>query len=296
MTDSRDDGPIPSAGRGGRLDGKVAIVTGGGQGIGAAISRRFAEQGARVVIAQRNAEVGEAHARRLRDEGREALFVRADVARPNEVEALVAVTAERFGPPTVLANNAGIAVFADPLTLTEAQWRRCFEVDLDAAWTCSREVLPHMLAAGSGSIVNIASNHSFQIIAGCFPYPVAKHALIGLTRALAVEYAARGVRVNAICPAYIETQANVDYFSTFPDPGAERARVGGLHPVGRIGTPDEVAMPAVFLASDESSFITGEAMMVDGGMGIVANGHGIPFVPGVGPTGATPGLETNRPS
>ena len=296
MTDSRSDRSTPSAGRGNRLDRKVAIVTGGGQGIGAAISRRFAEQGARVVIAQRNPEVGEAHARRLRDEGGAAVFVRTDVARVDEVERLVAETVQRFGPPTVLVNNAGIAVFADPLTLTEAQWRRCFEVDLDAAWTCSRAVLPHMLAAGVGSIVNIASNHSFQIIAGCFPYPVAKHALIGLTRALAVEYAARGVRVNAICPAYIETQANVDYFDTFPDPRAERARVGGLHPVGRIGTPDEVAMPAVFLASDESSFITGEAMMVDGGLGIVANGHGIPFVPGVGPTGTTPGLETNRPS
>jgi NAD(P)-dependent dehydrogenase (short-subunit alcohol dehydrogenase family) len=296
MTESPNDGPTRSAARGDRLAGKVAIVTGGGQGIGAAISRRFVEQGARVVIAQRTAEVGEAHARRLRGEGGEAVFVRTDVARAVEVEALVSSTVDLFGPPTVLVNNAGIAIFADPLTLTDDQWRRCFEVDLDAAWTCTRAVLPHMLAAGSGSIVNIASNHSFQIIPGCFPYPVAKHALIGLTRALAVEYAARGVRVNAICPAYIETQANVDYFGTFPDPDAERARVGGLHPVGRIGTPDEVAMPAVFLASDESTFITGEALMVDGGMGIVANGHGIPFVPGVGPTGTTPGLETNRPS
>jgi NAD(P)-dependent dehydrogenase (short-subunit alcohol dehydrogenase family) len=296
MTGSPNDEMAQIGGSGDRLAGKVAIVTGGGQGIGAAISRRFVEQGARVVIAQRSPDVGEAYARTLREDGGEAVFVRTDVARPDGVEALVAETVERFGPPTVLVNNAGIAVFGDPLTLTEAQWRRCFEVDLDAAWGCSRAVLPHMLAAGTGSIVNIASNHSFQIIAGCFPYPVAKHALIGLTRALAVEYAARGVRVNAICPAYIETQANVEYFATFPDPEAERARVGGLHPVGRIGTPDEVAMPAVFLASDESTFITGEALMVDGGMGIVANGHGIPFVPGVGPSGTTPGLETNRPT
>jgi NAD(P)-dependent dehydrogenase (short-subunit alcohol dehydrogenase family) len=277
----------------GRLAGQVAIVTGGGQGIGAAISRRFVDEGARVVVAQRDTAVGKAHVESLRATGGEAVFIRADVAQRHEVEALVEGTVAALGPPTILVNNAGIAVFEDPLMLTEDQWRRCFAVDLDAAWWCTRAVLPHMLEVGRGSVVNIASNHSFQIIAGCFPYPVAKHGLIGLTRALAVEYAARGVRVNAICPAYIETQANVDYFATFPDPDAERRRVGGLHPVGRIGQPDEVAWAAVFLASAEASFITGEALMVDGGMGIVANGHGVPFVPGVGPTGTTAGVDAS---
>jgi NAD(P)-dependent dehydrogenase (short-subunit alcohol dehydrogenase family) len=277
----------------GRLAGQVAIVTGGGQGIGAAISRRFVDEGGRVVIAQRDAAVGEAHVATLREAGGEALFVRTDVAVRSEVENLVDRTVAAFGPPSILVNNAGIAVFDDPLELTEDQWRRCFAVDLDAAWWCSRAVLPHMLAAGRGSIVNIASNHSFQIIAGCFPYPVAKHGLIGLTRSLAVEYAARGIRVNAICPAYIETPANVAYFATFPDPDAERRRVGGLHPIGRIGRPDEVAWATVFLASDEASFITGESLMVDGGMGVVANGHGIPFVPGVGPSGTTPGVDAS---
>jgi NAD(P)-dependent dehydrogenase (short-subunit alcohol dehydrogenase family) len=277
-----------------RLAGQVAIVTGGGQGIGGAISRRFVDEGARVVVAQRNARVGTAHVETLRAVGGEAIFVGTDVAHRSQIAALVERTVATFGPPTILVNNAGIAVFDDPLELSEDQWRRCFAVDLDAAWWCTRAVLPHMLAAGRGSVVNIASNHSFQIIPGCFPYPVAKHGLIGLTRALAVEYAARGVRVNAICPAYIETQANVDYFATFPDPDAERRRVAGLHPVGRIGQPDEVAWAAVFLASDEASFITGESLMVDGGMGIVANGHGNPFVAGVGPTGTTAGVDASR--
>jgi NAD(P)-dependent dehydrogenase (short-subunit alcohol dehydrogenase family) len=277
----------------GRLDGQVAIVTGGGQGIGAAISRRFADEGARVVIAQRTERIGEAAAAAIRAAGGQAIATRTDVTDRDQLREMVASTVEAFGPPTTLVNNAGIAVFADPLALTTEQWARCFAVDLDAAWWASQAVLPHLLAAGRGSIINIASVHSFQIIPGCFPYPVAKHGLIGLTRALAAEYSARGVRVNAICPGYIETRNVTDYFASFPDPDAERVRAGGLHAIGRVGQPDEIAGPAVFLASAEASFITGEALMVDGGMSMILNGHGIPFVPGVGPSGTTSGLDTS---
>ena len=276
----------------GRLDGQVAIVTGGGQGIGAAISSRFAAEGAQVVIAQRTQRVADSHAEAIRAQGGEAIAVATDVTERSQIGELVERTVERFGPPTILVNNAGIAVFEDPLKVTPEDWQRCFSVDLDAAWWTSQAVLPHMLDSG-GSIINIASVHSFQIIPGCFPYPVAKHGLIGLTRALAVEYAARGVRINAICPAYIETQVNQDYWATFPDPEAERQRAAGLHPVGRIGRSEEVAGPALFLASEDSSFISGEALMVDGGMSNVVNGHGIPFVPGAGPSGTTSGLDTS---
>jgi NAD(P)-dependent dehydrogenase (short-subunit alcohol dehydrogenase family) len=277
----------------GRLAGQVAIVTGGGQGIGAAISRRFAEEGARVVITQRTEDVADRHAREIRASGGEAIAVPADVTVPDDLERLLERTRGAFGPPTTLVNNAGIAVFEDPLKLTREQWQRCFSVDLDAAWWTTQVVLPDMLAAGRGCIINIASVHSFGIIPGCFPYPVAKHGLIGLTRALAVEYGARGVRVNAICPAYVETPITRDLFETFPDPEAERARAGRLHVVGRMGQPEEVAGPAVFLASDEASFITGESLMVDGGMSIVLNGHGAPFVPGVGPSNSITGLDTS---
>lgn len=276
-----------------RLEGEVAIVTGGGTGIGAAISRRYAEEGARVVIAQRSSDVAEAQAVAIRAAGGEAVAIAADVGREPAIEALVEGTLEAFGPPTILVNNAGIAVFEDPLELTREQWERCFRIDLDAAWWLSQAVLPHMLGAGHGSIINIASSHSFQIIPGCFPYPVAKHGLIGLTRALAAEYGAMGVRVNAICPGYIETPSLAAYFDSFPDPAAERARVGGLHVVARIGAPEEVAGPALFLASDDAAFVTGEALMVDGGMTIVTNGHGLPFVPGQGPSGVTSGLDTS---
>ena len=139
------------------------------------------------------------------------------------------------------------------------------ELDLDAAWTCSRAVLPAMLDQGAGAIVNIASCHSFKIIPHCFPYPVAKHALLGLTRALAIEYAARGIRVNAIAPGYIDTPIAEAYWATFPDPAAERSRAENIHPPKRIGRPEEVAHTALFLASDESPFINAETIVIDGG-------------------------------
>ncbi len=279
--------------RTGRLEDEVAIVTGGGQGIGAAISRFFAREGARVVIAQRSSGTGEAQAQVIRADGGQAQAIATDVTRASDIEALVAGTIEAFGPPSILVNNAGVSVYEDPLRLDREAWDRCMRVDLDAVWWLSQAVLPHMLEAGHGAIVNIASSHSFQIIPGCFPYPVAKHGLIGLTRALAAEYGARGVRINAICPGYIETDGLQAYLESFPDPAAERERVGGRHVVARIGSPEEVAGPALFLASSEASFITGESLVVDGGMTIVTNGHGLPFVPGQGPSGVTSGVDTS---
>lgn len=266
-----------------RLKGKVAIVTGGGQGIGAAISERFAAEGAHVVIAQRSASVGQAHADRIVAAGGSAVALPTDVADRAQLGALVAETVAVYGPPDILVNNAGVFVAADPLELSEAQWQRCMSVDLEAVWWLSREVLPHMIDRG-GAIINIASTHAFLIVPGCFPYPVAKHALIGLTRSLAAEYASRGVRINAIAPGYIDTDMVEGYLQDKEDPAAERRRVEGLHPIGRMGRPEEVAGPALFLASDDASFISGEVLMVDGGITTIYNGHGNPFVPGVGPS------------
>jgi len=268
---------------GGRLDGKVAIITGGGRGIGAAISSRFAAEGARVVIAQRDESVGGAQAERIRAAGGSATCIPTDVADREQLEALVALTVEHYGQPDILVNNAGIFVAGDPLELTSEQWQRCMSVDLEGAWWASRAVLPHLIDRG-GAIINIASSHSFLIVPGCFPYPVAKHALIGLTKSLAAEYASRRVRINAIAPAYIDTDMVAGYFDSTEDPAAERTRVAGLHPIGRIGQPEEVAGPALFLASDDASFISGEVLMVDGGITTIYNGHGNPFVPGQGPT------------
>lgn len=248
-----------------RLKGKTAIITGGAQGIGFAIARCFAAEGACVALVDIKIDLGKQAAQQLSDTGATVIFEPVDVADQVSVIAMVARVVERLGPPDVLINNAGIAVFRDPLETTAADWQRCMSVDLDGVWYCARAVLPHMLAKGKGDIVNIASTHSFKIIPHCFPYPVAKHAVLGLTRALAIEYADRNIRVNAIAPGYTGTEIVERIFAESPDPEAARHATNALHPVKRIGRPDEIGWTAVFMASDEARFMTGECLLVDGG-------------------------------
>jgi len=253
----------------GRLLGKMAIVTGAGQGIGASIARCFIREGARVVIAELDEQAGKRSEAELRALGGDVLYLPVDVAKQDVVNRMVERALAEFGTPDILVNNAGINVFTDPLECTEEDWRRCFSVDLDGVWYCTRAVLPHMLKAGKGDVINIASVHASQIIPGCFPYPIAKHGVLGLTRALAIEYAARNIRVNAISPGYIATRNVINYWDTFPDPQAEAQRAMKIHPVGRIGEPDEIGWTAVFLASDECRFMTGANLVVDGGRSIL---------------------------
>jgi NAD(P)-dependent dehydrogenase (short-subunit alcohol dehydrogenase family) len=247
-----------------RLEDKVAIVTGAGRGIGEAIAEAFVAEGARVVVAERDADTGAATASRL-----ECSFIEADVTDQVSVDALIAAALDEHGRIDILVNNAGINVFHDPLETSDAEWQRCMSVDLEGVWRMCRAVLPAMREEKGGAIVNIASSHSFTIIPGSFPYPVAKHGLLGLTRALGIEYAAENIRVNAISPGYIETQLALDYWSGFPDPQAERQRTYDLHPPRRIGRPQEVAMTAVFLASDEAPFINAANIVIDGGRSVL---------------------------
>ncbi|MEX3986054.1 SDR family oxidoreductase [Paraburkholderia sp. EG287A] len=250
-----------------RLAGKVALVTGAGRGIGAAIARAFAAEGAAVVLAELDGATAAATAREIANacDGARTLAVQTDVTQPVSLRAAVEEAQRAFGPVDVLVNNAGINVFADPLTMTDDDWRRCFAVDLDGVWNGCRAVLPGMVERCAGSIINIASTHAFQIIPGCFPYPVAKHGVIGLTRALGIEYAPKNVRVNAIAPGYIETQLTHDWWNAQPDPEAARKATLELPPMKRIGRPEEVAMTAVFLASDEAPFINASCITIDGG-------------------------------
>jgi len=248
----------------GRLAGKVALVTGAGRGIGEAIARAFAREGAAVVLAERDTATGAAVADSI-----DGLFVATDVTVQADVTAAVAAAEARFGRVDVLVNNAGANVFYRPHDMPRSEWARCMALDLESCWAMAEAVLPGMRARRAGAIINIASGHGFKIIPHTFPYPVAKHGLIGLTRALGIEYAAEGIRVNAIAPGYIDTQIARDYWAGFPDPAAERARAEALHPPGRIGTPEEVAMTAVFLASDEATFINAETIMIDGGRSVL---------------------------
>jgi NAD(P)-dependent dehydrogenase (short-subunit alcohol dehydrogenase family) len=249
-----------------RLAGKVALVTGAGRGIGSAIAHAFAREGAAVVLAELDIETAQQTAEHIKAQtGARVLAVHTDVTQSASVQHAVSEAERAFGALDVLVNNAGINVFCDPLTMTDDDWRRCFAVDLDGVWNGCRAALPGMVERGAGSIVNIASTHSFKIIPGCFPYPVAKHGVIGLTRALGIEYAPRNVRVNAIAPGYIETQLTHDWWNEQADPAAAQHATLDLQPMKRIGRPEEVAMTAVFLASDEAPFINATCITVDGG-------------------------------
>lgn len=245
-----------------KLNNLTAVVTGGGRGIGRAIALRFAAEGANVVIADFNASSAYDTAYEIKSSGGFSLACATDVADASSIQSMVEETHASFGQVSILINNAGIAVFDTPTALSMDDWRRCMAVDLDGAWLCAKAVLPDMIASRKGSIVNIASVHSFQVLKGAFPYGVAKHGVIGLTRALAIEYASMGIRSNAICPGYIDTPINTEL-------GVDMDKAGALHPPGRVGRPEEVAAATLFLASDEASFINGASLMVDGGRSLL---------------------------
>jgi NAD(P)-dependent dehydrogenase (short-subunit alcohol dehydrogenase family) len=195
-----------------------------------------------------------------------ALFVPADVASEPDVERLVETCAERLGPPSVLVNNAGRNANFDAARMTEAEWDAFFGVDLKSAWLCAKHVLPHMLAGGGGAIVNVSSIHAAVTLEGFFPYAAAKAGLTGLTRSLALDYGAAGIRVNCVCPGFTDTRLVRESMNRAADPAAaERAMVAGVA-LGRIASPAEIAATISFLASPDASYVTGATLHVDGGL------------------------------
>lgn len=240
-----------------RLDRKVAIVTGAANGIGQAIAELFQLQGATVAGYDLSPPPAETQTF--------ALFQQGDVTDADAVSAFVAKVADAFGRVDVLVSNAGMDVFSPPLQTSPETWQRNLDVNLGGHWNFSRAVLPHMLRQQCGSVVNIASVHGHRIIQGAFPYNVAKHALIGMTKALALEYAAQGVRFNSISPGLILVERIERWFDAQPDPIAARQAQEALLPPGRIGQPLEVAQTALFLASDEARFINAADILIDGG-------------------------------
>ena len=246
----------------GRLDGKVVVITGAGGGIGREAAVLFSEEGASVCVADASAEAGEQAAAACR----EAFFQEVDVADPASVETMYAATAERYGGIDVLYNNAGIMPADDASVLDTAPgaWERVLDVNAKGVFLCCQHGIPHLLERGGGSVINVAS---FVALVGAatsqIAYTASKGAVLSLTRELAVEFARRGVRVNALCPGPVETPMLMRLFED--DPAAfERRRV---HlPMGRLAKAREVALGALFLASDESSYVTGATFLVDGGL------------------------------
>jgi NAD(P)-dependent dehydrogenase (short-subunit alcohol dehydrogenase family) len=252
----------------GRLDRRIAIVTGGARGIGQAIVERLASDGARVTFCDREREAGDATAREFSAAGLDITFVPADVSREADVERLVSDVVRRHGSVDVLINNAGINAYFDAATMTEAEWDSVFAVDLKGAWFCAKHALEPMRRNQRGSIVNIASIHARLTMAGMFPYAAAKSGLVGLTRSLALDCARDNIRVNAVLPGWTRTRLVEEWFRMQPDPAAAEQGVLNAHPMGRIATPAEVAHVVAFVASDDASGMTGASVSVDCGLGV----------------------------
>jgi NAD(P)-dependent dehydrogenase (short-subunit alcohol dehydrogenase family) len=250
----------------GRVEGKVAVVTGGASGIGRATARKLAAEGARVGIADVDEAGGERVAAGIREAGAEAFFRRTDVCSLADLEAVLDEAADRHGRLDVLVNNAGISVGGAAGEMAEEDWDRVIDVNLSGVWRGMRAAIPRMLAQGGGSIVNLSSVQAQVGFLGWSGYAASKGAVDALTRQAAVEYARAGIRVNAIAPGTIMTEMNETIMAESPDGAAVMAGWVAMHPIGRIGQPEEVAAAIAFLASDEASFITGELLRVDGGL------------------------------
>ena len=246
----------------GRLDGKVVVITGAAGGIGREAALLFSEEGAQVCVADVVGEAGEQTASECRD----AFFFQVDVTDPKSVEEMYRATAERYGGVDVLYNNAGIMPAEDASILgTEPEaWQRVLDVNATGVFLCCKYGIPHLLERGGGSVINVAS---FVAILGAatsqISYTASKGAVLSLSRELAVEFGRRGIRVNALCPGPVETPLLMRLFSETP--GALERRLQHL-PMGRLAQAKEIAQGALFLASDESSYVNGATFLVDGGL------------------------------
>lgn len=247
----------------GQLDGKVALVTGSGSGIGRATALACARQGARVVVADLAVAGGEETVSIIKNNGGEATFVPVDVTKAPEIEAMVTHAVATYGRLDCAHNNAGVgSLTRAPLAdYPEEDWHRILAVNLTGVWLCMKYELPQMLRQGGGAIVNTASIAGLVGLPTTSAYVASKHGVIGITRTAALEYARQGIRVNCVCPGYIRTPMTARHMN---DP--ERlAQLEAREPIGRVGTPEEVAEAVVWLCSDAASFVTGHTMTVDGG-------------------------------
>jgi len=248
----------------GLLAGKVALVTGGGSGIGRASALTFAREGAKVVVADMAVEGGEETVRLIQQRSGEAVFVKTDVSRAAEVEALIARAVQTYGRLDCAHNNAGIeGAAATTIDYSEDDWARVIAINLTGVWLCMKYEIPQMLKQGAGAIVNTASTAGLVGYRGGAAYVASKHGVVGLTKTAALEYAKAGVRVNAVCPGAIDTPMMGRITGHRP----QRAeRMAAAEPVGRMGRPEEIAEAVVWLCSGVASFVTGHPMAVDGGL------------------------------
>lgn len=248
------------------LEGKVALVTGASRGIGEAIAVAYARQGADVALAARSVDDLERVSKQIESDGRRAIVIECDVTDAAACDAAVARTIEELGKLDVLVNNAGGTRFMSPLVETRREgWDKAIRLNLDAIFYLSQSAGAHMLERGSGSVINMSSVAGVNAAPGLSYYAAAKHGVIGITKTCAAEWATRNVRCNAIAPGWVKTDLNRKYWE---NPETEKAFVANV-PMQRWGSTDEIAGAAVFLAADESSYVTGHVLTVDGGQTII---------------------------
>jgi len=249
-----------------RLEDSVAIVTGSSSGLGRAIAILFAQEGAKVVVnADKNVAGGEETVAMIKEAGGEAIFVQASVASSQDCQRLVQAAVDAFGGVDILVNNAGVEIRGGVLALTEEEWDKMLDVDLKGIYLCSKEAIPHMIEAGGGSIVNVGSVLSFDVIPERAAYCAAKAGAVHLSKSIALDYAKYGIRCNLLAPGAFLTPLLEQSMIDSGDYEGTKQVLTNKSVFGRMGEPEELAQAAVFLASDESSFVTGSVLNCDGG-------------------------------
>jgi len=249
-----------------RLEGRSAVVVGGGSGIGRACALRFAREGAAVLVADVSAPRGQAVAAEIAAAGGRAAFALMNVKDEAQVEAGLELAVQRFGRLDVLVNSMAAGYNLSVPDTTPEQWDHVLDTHMKGMYHTGKHAVPRMAAGGGGSIISIASVAGMQAVHDDAAYCGAKGGMIALTRAMAIDHARQGIRVNCICPGWIDTPASEAYFRDRPHPAAARVAVTRAHPLGRLGRAEDVANAALFLASDEASWVTGIALVVDGGL------------------------------
>ncbi len=251
-----------------RFEKQVVLITGGATGIGLATAKRFAEEGAKVVIASRNESVGQQAVAAIEQSGGVAVFIKTDVCKEAQVEALIKKTVDRFGKIDAAFNNSGTEGTMSPLADDDEQnYQHIFDVNVKGLWLCMKHQLRHMQKNGAGAIVNNASVAGLVGFPGLGLYTASKHAVLGLTKSAALENSTLGIRVNAVSPALIETDMAERILATHSEAREQTiAAFKSIHPIGRFGKPEEIAAAVTWLCSDDASFVLGQSLTVDGGM------------------------------